>query len=174
MPKVVLEAEALEALTSESRVGLLKALLEHQQTLTQLARAIGLDKAVVHRHLQKLLHGGLVERDDGHGFTYYRLTFRGRGVVRPEANVRIVVLLGVSGTAAAVGAVALVAGLLRAPGFVTGSTGFAEASSGALPFLAVGLIALAAALAVLAYRRLHPRRTPVSPGEVAAEGTAPE
>ena len=99
MPRVVLEQKALEALASEPRITLLKALLDQQRTVTQLSKVVGQDKAGVYRHLRKLADGGLVERDDAHGFTYYRLTVRGRSVVAPHESVRIALLLGATAMA---------------------------------------------------------------------------
>jgi len=103
MPKVVLEQKALEALASETRVGVLKQLGDKQKTITQIARALAMDKAAVYRHLQKLGEGRLVERDASHSFTYYRLTWQGRAVVRPQDTTRIAIILG-SSLALAIGA----------------------------------------------------------------------
>ena len=105
MPEVVLQQKALEALASDSRVTILKDLRDRQKTLTQIARSVGLDKGTVYRHLQRLVEGSLVHRDDAHSFTYYRLTFQGRAVVVPRETTRIAIVLG-SAVASAVAAFA--------------------------------------------------------------------
>jgi DNA-binding transcriptional ArsR family regulator len=58
-----------------------------------LAEILEVDKAAVHRHLKKLEEGGLVKKDDDHGFIYYSLTWKARDLVSPGENTRIVVLL---------------------------------------------------------------------------------
>lgn len=52
-----------------------------------------MDKAAVHRHLKKLEEGGLIKKDDDHGFIYYSLTWKARDLISPGDNTRIVVLL---------------------------------------------------------------------------------
>lgn len=47
----------------------------------------------MHRHLKKLEEGGLVKKNDDHGFIYYSLTWKARDLVSPGENTRIVVLL---------------------------------------------------------------------------------
>lgn len=94
--KVELDRKALYALASDSRLEILKALIVERRTLSQLAEHLNVDKAAVHRHLKKLEDGGLVKRSEEHGFIYYALTWRSRGLISPEENVKIVVLLSLS------------------------------------------------------------------------------
>jgi DNA-binding transcriptional ArsR family regulator len=94
--KVELDRAALFALASDSRLEILKALKDERRTLSQLAELLGVDKAAVHRHLKKLEDGGLVKRSEEHGFLYYSLTWRSRGLISPEENAKIVVLLSLS------------------------------------------------------------------------------
>ncbi len=94
--KVELDRAALFALASDSRLEILKALKEERRTLSQLAELLGLDKSAVHRHLKKLEDGGLVKRSEEHGFLYYSLSWRSRGLISPEENAKIIVLLSLS------------------------------------------------------------------------------
>lgn len=94
--KVELDRQALYALASDSRLEILKALIVERRTLSQLAEHLNVDKAAVHRHLKKLEDGGLVKRSEEHGFIYYSLTWKSRGLISPEENAKIVVLLSLS------------------------------------------------------------------------------
>ncbi len=94
--KVELDRTALFALASDSRLEILKVLKDERRTLSQLAELLGVDKAAVHRHLKKLEVGGLVKRSEEHGFIYFSLTWRSRGLISPEENAKIVILLTLS------------------------------------------------------------------------------
>jgi DNA-binding transcriptional ArsR family regulator len=94
--KVELDKKALFALASDTRVEILRALQPMRRTVSQLAEAIGIDKAAVHRHLKKLMEGGLVKRYDDHGFVYYGLSWKARDLLNPDDNTRIIILLSVS------------------------------------------------------------------------------
>jgi len=158
MTQVTLGAEALEALAAETRIRLLKGLVDRQQTLAQLARFVERDKAVVHRHLQNLLRGGLVERDDSHSFTYYRLTWQGRGVVAPTENSRIALLLGLGVSGSVVAAWAAAVYFQQSETLMTaGVTSFSAHSGLLLSGIFAGVLA-AAIIFTLALRRLRPRR----------------
>jgi len=166
MPQVTLPARSLEALASETRIRLLKSLVSHQLTLAQLTEAVGRDKAVIHRHLRKLLHGGFVEKDERYSFTYYRLTWRGRGVVAPSENTRIALLLG--------GALALGGGMVATLALALGlsTPAFSVATAGVAPTWSrvfVGVLTalgatLSAALLSAGWRRLRPRRSAAGAG----------
>src|SRR3972149_3560804 len=58
------------------------------------ADTLEVDKAAVHRHLQKLGEGELVKRYEDHGFVYYGLSWKSRDLLSPTENTKIIVLLG--------------------------------------------------------------------------------
>jgi DNA-binding transcriptional ArsR family regulator len=95
---------------------MLKALQSERRTLSQLAEALEVDKAAVHRHLRKLEEGGLVKRSEEHGFIYYALTWKARDLVSPGENTRIVVLLSTSLLLALVLSVVLLVATSGVPG----------------------------------------------------------
>ena len=175
--RVVLEQKALEALASETRIALLKALADRQQTVTQLAKVVGQDKAGVYRHLQKLADGGLIEKDNGHGFTYYRLTVRGRSVVSPTENVRIALLLGGAFTAVGIAYYGTV-GFVSRPEVAESARSLVSSATVAGTTPGLGLAAVLALLcgalgvalsSYLLLRRLRPRRARLSPEEAREE-----
>jgi len=61
----------------ERDVEILKALRESRETISSLARKLGLSKSVVWRRVQKLLRMGLISRSDEGGRTYLSLTDEG-------------------------------------------------------------------------------------------------
>jgi len=105
--KVELDRKALFALASDSRMEILKELQSSRRTVTQLAEAVDIDKAAVHRHLKKLEEGGLVTRYEDHGFVYYGLSWKARDLIAPGENTRIVITFALS-IVMAVGAIGAV------------------------------------------------------------------
>jgi len=94
--KVELDKKALFALASDSRMEILKELQTSRKTVSQLAEALNIDKAAVHRHLKKLEEGGFVSRDEDHGFVYYGLSWKARDIIAPGENTRIVIIFSLS------------------------------------------------------------------------------
>lgn len=94
--RVEIDKKALFALASDTRLDILRALLPMRRTVTQLAEALNIDKAAVHRHLKKLEEGGFVKRFEDHGFVYYGLSWKARDILSPNENTRVIVLLSSS------------------------------------------------------------------------------
>jgi len=91
--RVELDKKSLFALASDTRLDILRALQPMRRTVTQLADALDIDKAAVHRHLKKMEEGGLVKRYEDHGFVYYGLSWKARDLMSPNENTKIVILL---------------------------------------------------------------------------------
>ncbi len=106
--RIELDKESLFALASDTRLDLLKSLRSKRRTVTQLARQLDMDKAGVYRHLEKLESGGFVKKFEDHGFIYYGLTWRARGLISPEDNTTVVVLLSLTVFLSAIAAVLVV------------------------------------------------------------------
>lgn len=112
MVRVELDKRALFALASDTRVEILHALRPMRRTVTQLADELSIDKAAIHRHLQKLVEGGLVERVEDHSFVYYGLSWKTRDILDPNDNTKIVLLLASSIILALVASAAILAAAL--------------------------------------------------------------
>jgi len=97
MPKITLDMNAFKALASDTRLDILKALDGKKLSLKDISKLTKLNKATLHEHLNKLNEAGLVKRKerDGHKWVYYKLTWKGEGLLHPENN-RIVVLFSIS------------------------------------------------------------------------------
>lgn len=93
---ITLDKEVFKALAGETRVSVLKALLERRKTQSELAKELSLAAPTIKDHVDILEHAGLVrEVDDGHKWKYIELTVKGKALLLPQDN-RILVLLGSS------------------------------------------------------------------------------
>lgn len=156
------------ATVSRTRVRILRQLAERDWTVSELARELGLGKSTLHKSLELLVRDGLVVRKESEEriWVYYALTPAGREFM---AQGRLVFVLDLSAIFSVIGAVlAALAYVLVKPtssppvdapiGKPGGAPIPSDASAVPLPFLtiALGLLALAATLAVL--RALYVRK----------------
>lgn len=168
--EVRMDRRTFEALASETRIEILKALDIRHMTVTEIASYLDMAKSSVHEHLEKMLEVGLVEKEESdRKWTYYRLTNKGRQILHPHEATKILLLLGASIIAFAGGIVMLTP--LRAPEMPAAAPEIApapeamlaekgaealaaEPAANNLP-LALGLILIAASLILgyYAYRR---------------------
>ncbi len=109
MTKVTLDMSSFKALASDTRLSILKALDGKKMNLKDISKATELNKATLHEHLTKLAEAGLVKRKErkGHKWVYYKLTWKGEGLLHPE-NTRIVVLFSATFVALAAGVIQFV------------------------------------------------------------------
>ena len=93
MSKITLDMNTFKALASDSRLDILRALDGKKLSLRDISKVTSLNKATLHEHLIKLNEAGLVKKyeREGHKWVYYRLSWKGEGLLHPENN-RIVVL----------------------------------------------------------------------------------
>ena len=94
--RVELDKKALFALASDTRLEILRVLEPNRRTISQLAEAVNIDKAAIHRHLKKLEEGGFVKRYEDHGFVYYGLSWKARDILAPNENTKIIIVLSCS------------------------------------------------------------------------------
>jgi len=81
---VELDARAFKALSSPTRVSLLKKLAAKPRSLSSLAEEEGLSVQATDEHMHKLVQAGLVEKEKKSKWAYYRLTPAGRSLVAPD------------------------------------------------------------------------------------------
>lgn len=97
--KITLGRKAFKALSSDSRVAILKSLGSRRKMLSELSREFGMSPSTMKEHMDSLLLAGLVDKkDDGHKWKYYELTKTGRNVVSP-GEARILIIIGISAVA---------------------------------------------------------------------------
>ena len=109
MSKVTLDMKSFKALASDTRLDILKTLDGKKMNLQEISKSTDLNKATLHEHLSKLTEAGLVKRKErkGHKWVYYKLTWKGEGLLHPE-NTRIVVLFSATFISLAVGVIQLI------------------------------------------------------------------
>lgn len=91
---IVLDRSSFKALASDTRISILKLLLQRKHTLTEISSELNLTHPSVKDHMNALVHAGLVERfDEGRKWKYYGLTSKGRGVLQPERRTILVLLV---------------------------------------------------------------------------------
>ncbi|MFH0970820.1 MAG: winged helix-turn-helix domain-containing protein [Candidatus Diapherotrites archaeon] len=95
-PDITLNQEVFKALAGETRILVLKSLLERRKIQSELSKELNLSPPTIKEHVDILLKAGLVrEVGDGHKWKYIELTVKGKALLQPQDN-RILVLLGTS------------------------------------------------------------------------------
>lgn len=90
---VILDYDSFKALSSHVRIDILKYLDARQMTVTDLSKALKISKSTAHKHLERLVEVGLIERlDDHRKWVYYRITRKGLKILHPE-NVTVSFIL---------------------------------------------------------------------------------
>lgn len=94
--KITLDREAFKVLAADTRIEILKRLERHKETLSDMAEGMSMSPSTVKEHLDRLSQAGLVEKEDTERkWKYYRLTSKGRSILKPHEN-RVWFLLAVS------------------------------------------------------------------------------
>ncbi|MFH1780298.1 MAG: metalloregulator ArsR/SmtB family transcription factor [Candidatus Micrarchaeota archaeon] len=91
--KIVLDAESFKALSSDTRVSILKKLNERKMTASELSTDLEISVQAVSTHLATMEKAGLVSRVESHRkWVYYELTEKGLNIVSPGRKAFLVVL----------------------------------------------------------------------------------
>ncbi len=94
--KITLDKDSFRALSSDTRVAILKSLDRRRKMLTELSKQLSMSPSTVKEHMDHLAKAGLVVQiDDGHKWKYYELTGKGKNVLHPE-ETKIWIMLGIS------------------------------------------------------------------------------
>lgn len=125
--KVTLDRDSFKALSSTTRIAVLKALDVRRKTLTELSEELGVSKPALLKHLDPLLASRLVSKEDRERkWIYYSLTLKAKNLLHPE-RIRIALSLGMAGLALAGGLFSFARFLL--PPNASGGTTFARTSN---------------------------------------------
>jgi DNA-binding transcriptional ArsR family regulator len=92
--QIVLDEGSFKALSSESRVSILKNLKTRRHTLSELSKTLALGTSTVKEHCDVLRKAELIEQfDEGRKWKYYALTEKGRQVIAPSLYEDLQVLI---------------------------------------------------------------------------------
>lgn len=100
-----IDRETIKALSSDTRIEMLKLLSERRRMPAEISRALELAPSTVVEHLQKLEEVGLVERKEtGNKWVYYEITEKGKNLIKPKIPVQIILSLTLGAVMTFVGA----------------------------------------------------------------------
>lgn len=92
--KITIDKETLKAIASDTRLDILKQLDRKKQTLSDLSKALKLSSPTIKEHLDVLSKAGLVRKEVSfRKWKYYSLTFKGKGILRPNETKLFLTLL---------------------------------------------------------------------------------
>jgi len=103
MEQGLITRETIKALSSDTRIGILKSLRERRKTVTELSQEMGLSKSTVHEHIGMLLEQQLIDKNENYTnkWVYYELTRKGQDLFAQNGKQFVLllssVLLGVLG-----------------------------------------------------------------------------
>ncbi|MDY6965417.1 MAG: winged helix-turn-helix domain-containing protein [Halobacteriota archaeon] len=82
-----LDIKCINALASDVRIGILRALVLRRWTLVELSKRLSLPKSTVHLNLKILNDSGLVKKSNYKSkWVYYELTDEGQRITRAITN----------------------------------------------------------------------------------------
>lgn len=89
-----IDRETIKALSSDTRIEILKALSQRRYTISELSRKLGIAVPTVFEHIKKLENAELVVRKEtGHKWIYYEITEKGRSIIKPKKPVYVILSL---------------------------------------------------------------------------------
>ncbi len=87
-----LDKKAIKALSSDTRIEIIKSLGDRRKMPTELAKEMKLAGSTVTSHLKQLEQAGLVNRRmTGHKWIYYELSKKGSNIVSPTIPIHLIV-----------------------------------------------------------------------------------
>ncbi|EHQ35152.1 winged helix-turn-helix domain-containing protein [Methanoplanus limicola] len=92
--EIILDSKKIGALSSSSRVQILKLLNMRNMTVTEIASTLNYSNSTVHQHLAQLVESGFVDkREDGHKWKYYSLSASGKAILNPAKKYNVFFVL---------------------------------------------------------------------------------
>jgi DNA-binding transcriptional ArsR family regulator len=121
--KVVLDRDSFKALSSDTRISILKELDGKRMTITQLSDALKMSKPALLKHMDALLEANLVKKErKERKWIYYDLTFKGKNILNPE-RAKVIVLLSTAAISLVGSIIAFLAFAYNRAASILGSSG---------------------------------------------------
>ena len=107
--KIVLDKDTFRALAVDSRVSILRLLLERKFTASEIASELGMSNSTIKEHLDVLAGANLIRQDsEKRKWKYYSLTWKGKRFIQPK-EIKVLVTFCLS----TLGAIASAAMFIR-------------------------------------------------------------
>jgi DNA-binding transcriptional ArsR family regulator len=144
-----IDKATIGSLSSDTRIQILRSLLQRRKTNAELCRELSLASPTIHHHLARLQEADLVEsQEDGHKWVYYRLTPFGLALFNPDKKMKFSIAFSAILTFM-VGFVAVIT-YLSIPRLQM-KPSFPGLDDPFFPLLVIAVIALILQVAILAY-----------------------
>ncbi len=103
--KILIDRKTLKAISSDTRMDILKYLSSRKYTLTELSEKTSLKNPTIKEHLDHLIDSNLVKREESDNkWKYYSLTEKGKKLVKPkEVKILISFIISLIATFGVVG-----------------------------------------------------------------------
>ncbi len=91
-----IDRDVIRAISSETRIKILRLLSRRRMTLSELSTNLNLSKSTIRDNLSILINAGLVRSERSGKWVYYEVTYKGRVVTSPieQERVKILIVLG--------------------------------------------------------------------------------
>ncbi len=97
MDELKIGREEFKALSSDTRINIIKLLHERNHTLSEISAKLDMSSPTIKQHIETLLKSDLIQqKDEGRKWKYYCLTRKGKKLVEPENEPKIMILLAAS------------------------------------------------------------------------------
>jgi len=97
MDELKIGIEEFKALSSDTRINIIKLLHERNHTLSELSAKLNMSSPTIKQHIGTLLKSDLIQqKDEGRKWKYYCLTRKGKKLVEPENEPKVMILLTAS------------------------------------------------------------------------------
>lgn len=101
--EIKLDSGVFKALSSDTRMDIIRSLGDRRKTVTELSRDLDISKSTAHEHLSRLNEADLVDKaDSGNKWVYYELTKKAENILNPGRETRLI-LFALSGIAVLTG-----------------------------------------------------------------------
>ncbi|MBU3896559.1 MAG: winged helix-turn-helix domain-containing protein [Nanoarchaeota archaeon] len=91
-----IDKKTIMALSSDSRLDILKMLKEQRMLPSEISKKIDLAPSTISEHLKKLENANLIKREErGAKWVYYNLTPKGKSLIQPKIPVQFILILSI-------------------------------------------------------------------------------